>query len=633
MAPGGSTAHPSVSATATAPGSCTMHAGVRAHVARWQTEAVYAPGRAWLDAWLENASDAEIADAFGRHLRFGTGGMRGQVGLGPNRVNPWTVAASVVGHVQWLRRRYGADTVLDVAVAYDVRRLSMPWGEAWSSRGFAELAARLFASMGCRAWLPKADQPLVSTPELSFLIRANGCVGGINLTASHNPPTDNGIKVYDDRGAQLVAPDDQTLLEVIEKTVLREGFLDAEATGGGCVATWSNAQRDAWLDAVTAAHPPGPRGGRVVYTRLHGTGRLDEFLDRVGHDCALYAPQANPDGRFPTIADGCANPEDADVLAQAVADAGDADLVLGTDPDADRIGAAVAHGGGWRVLSGNDIACLVVDTALASYCGSRRPLVVTTETTTRLIRPIAESHGAVVVDDRLVGFKNIAALLAQFERDGSAEGWPADALEFVVGVEESHGVLVGASMRDKDAATGALALAQRMSAERVHGRTLVDALEALRARHGAFASSSFSVGFATTDLARRRMADLRDEVPPTVGGVAVQRVIDHLDVSGRWGPFRSTSDRLARDVIVVVLEPGPFDEGTRWILRPSGTEPKIKHYVEVLGRSGLNAEQRVAVERRRRCVEDAIRELGATASLVQERRRPQPASSYTSRGV
>jgi phosphoglucomutase/phosphomannomutase len=583
---------------------------------RWWTEPPFEPYREAIAHLLEHSRFDEIVDAFRQVLPFGTGGRRGPVGVGPNRINPWTVSACAQGHVRWLRRRGRPSSVV---VAYDVRRfpdLRGLYGDVaspirvLSSRDLAELAARVYAANGvtCHLLPPDADY-LLSTPELSFTVRELGADGGLNVSASHNPPDDNGVKVYDRRGAQLVPPFDEELLD--EVAAVGDAALVSldEGVKRGLVVALPRALHERFIDTNAALAPAGPRAISVLYTPLHGTGIVHEVLRRAGFACRLHEPQAAPDGRFPTVPDGVANPEMPQAMAHALAAAGDAELVFGTDPDADRIGAEVKHHGEWVHLGGNDIAALVAHAAVARDAGGRRPLVIITEVTSVLVSRIAVAGGAVVVDDLLVGFKYVAEVLRALEEEGRYGDIRASDVTFVAGAEESHGVLVTDRIRDKDAAGGALYLAALAAAERERGRTLVDLLEELRFRHGYVRTAQLSVsypGATGQEKLSELLQGMRAAPPEELAGRRVISFTDHRNELGRYGRTRSHSDRAARNVLVLRLAGGVHDDGLRVILRPSGTEPKLKVYVEVQGAAGLEAHARAEVDRTLEAVRKAV---------------------------
>jgi phosphoglucomutase len=570
-----------------------------AELGRWWEGQEFAEYRPAIQMLVERGRFDELLDAFRQVLPFGTGGRRGSVGVGPNRMNPWTVGTSIQGHVDWLKSRSSGE--IQVVVAYDVRRFvdtrGLYGGEGplrgLSSRDFAELAARVYSANGLVVQLlERGSSHYLSTPELSFTIRELSATGGVNISASHNPPDDNGVKVYDATGAQLAPPEDESLLEVVGRVERVTSWSWEEAVASGRVKALSLGMHARYVAAVASVVPRGRRPIGLLYTPLHGTGTVHEVLAAAGFSCAVHGPQATPDGAFPTVPGGVANPEAPEAMAHALAAAGpDVQLVFGTDPDADRLGCEVRHQGQWVHLTGNEIAALVaLARVITPSADARQPLVVVTEVTSALVSRVAAACGAAVVDDLLVGFKYVAEGLRMLEERGSWKELKASRVRFVAGAEESHGVLVTDRIRDKDAAGGAVVLAALAQAEMERGRTLVDVLEDLRRLHGEIRNEQVSLKYEGA-AGQQRLADLLDGLrrapPAEIGGRAVIQALDHRDEQGRFGPFLSDSDRAARNVLVYRLAPGAWDEGARIILRPSGTEPKLKVYVEVLGHKGL----------------------------------------------
>ncbi|MCO4744063.1 MAG: phospho-sugar mutase [Proteobacteria bacterium] len=558
------------------------------NLTRWLSEPEFAGDAVAVRALIASGKFDELVDAFRRVLPFGTGGRRGRVGLGPNRFNPYTLTASAQGHAEWLRAQH--EGPLSVVITWDVRRFDdlggvMAPGEhplsGWTSRAFGYLAARVYAAAGIDVWvLPLDADRVMSTPELSHAIRVLNASGGLMVSASHNPPDDNGAKVYDDLGGQLVPPfDEQVLLAVAAVSAVKLLTWD-EAIAAGRIHFIGDEVRTAYQDAVLAASQADARNLRVAFSPLHGAGLYSvvPVLERAGFDVVLVEEQCSPDGAFPTVPFRAPNPEVPSALELGIdaAERAGAQLLLATDPDADRIGAVVKHGGDWVGLDGNAIAALVVDHALRS---GRRGLVVRTEVTTSLVSRLAEAAGVPLVDDLLVGFKYIGELLA--ERDEP----------FLAGVEESHGVLVTREMRDKDAAGGALYLAESAALEREQGRTLVDRLNDLFAEHGRHHNRLASLVMEGA-TGQQRIADVleafRSDPPAEIAGRKVQAFRDRQDPSDPRGPIRCATDLASRNVLVFELD------GARVVLRPSGTEPKVKIYTEVVGGQAVDA---LALER------------------------------------
>jgi phosphoglucomutase/phosphomannomutase len=568
-------------------------------VRRWLSDERFAAYRPQIVRLVETKQWASILDRFYRVLPFGTGGRRGPVGIGPNRFNPWTLACSVQGNADYLRARHPGET-LTVVVAYDVRVFNDLRGRydaglpsplrGIRSRDFAALAAEVFAANGIRVFLsPEGSTRYVSTPELSFSIRRLRATGGLNVSASHNHPDDNGGKFYNAEGAQSVPPDDEEMAAYADRVERVKSIPLARALAEGLVVPIPSEVHDEYVALnVRQSIRPDAREARVVFTPLHGTGlsTVGEVLTAAGFRVDVVPEQSTPDGTFPAVPYRAPNPEvpESMDLGVALAKRVGADLVLACDPDADRIGVCSrTRGGAFRFLTGNEIAALVAHGKLSALEEAGRlpasPLLIKTEVTTEMLAPIARRFHGSLVGDLLVGFKYHARVLLELERRGAWGSIRATLADFVAAVEESHGVLVTPEIRDKDAAGAALLLAEAASVEKRRGRTLADALDDLHREFGCHAnlvtSMVMSGAEGLADMARIQDA-LRRSPPASIGGLAVTRAVDHWDERGIHGPIVSETDRASRNVLVYRLE-----NGARVSVRPSGTEPKSKTYVEV----------------------------------------------------
>jgi phosphoglucomutase/phosphomannomutase len=596
-----------------------VRAAALENLARWLGNAEFAPYHPQIHALVARGRWDLLLDSFYQVLPFGTGGRRGPVGVGPNRFNPWTLGASVQGHVAFLRESRG-DGPLHVVIAYDVRRYRDVNGVydpalpnpcmGLSSRDFAEIAAGVYAANGVHTTLlPPGSDTYVSTPELSFAIRHLRADGGLNVSASHNPPDDNGGKFYNARGGQEVPPDDERMAAHVDRVAEVRSIPFADARARGFVRDYTPDIHAAYIACnVGTSLRPDARSAKVVFTGLHGTGdtTVVDVLRAAGFSVTVEPTQAPHDGAFPEVPFRTPNPEVRQSMDRAVALAlaSGADLVMACDPDADRIGLCARSGAGFRFFTGNEIAALVAEYRLVHRKWTN-PIVMKTEVTSDLVRRVAERHGAQVVANLMVGFKYIGAGLGALEDTGrfdSVTGRPAD---FVVGVEESHGVLVTAALRDKDAAGAALALAEYASILGREGRTLTDALNTIWTREGYVHNELVSTvmrGAAGKARIDRIQASMRQDPPTTVGRYRVLRMDDRADPTGPLGPIKSGTDAANRDVLVFSLAPeGSRTAEARLLLRPSGTEPKNKVYVEVAGRPGTDPAQeipRVAAEAR-----------------------------------
>ena len=561
--------------------------------AAWLEDPATESDRGQLRFLLESGRLDDLVDAFYQVIPFGTGGRRGAVGIGPNRINPQTVCSSVQGHCQYLEKRFPGET-LSVVIAYDVRVFRDSRGVydptqpcsvlGLSSRDFAEMAAEVYAGNGVQVYLLSSERDTwVSTPELSFAIRELRAKGGLNLSASHNPPDDNGAKVYNHHGGQEIPPYDEQLVEEVERVSKIHRLSLAEALRTGQVLDLPESLHEAYIAHNLSLSTSASRTAKIVFTPLHGTAdtSVGDVLRRAGFDVIVEPEQVRADGAFPTVPFGAPNPEVPESMDRAVALAQScgADLVMSCDPDADRLGVVVRTSEGWRPLSGNEIAVLVTEAALRSPRANSRSLVIRTEVTSSLVSRIAAAHGARVVDHLLVGFKYIGDGIRALEEEGCFAGVHGQASDFLVGVEESHGVLVTDGVRDKDAAGGALLLAEMASEEKDRGRSLVDCLEEIWRTHGQVANvlvSTVMRGAAGRHRIEAIQASLRESPPTSIGGFAVVSSRDHQDPDGVHGPIRSGTDRSSRNVLSYTLE-----NEARVIVRPSGTEPKTKVYAEM----------------------------------------------------
>ncbi len=555
-----------------------------------------------LEALIKAENWDVLLDSFYQILPFGTGGRRGPVGIGQNRYNAWTLATSIQGHAQFLRAQASGEDPLSVVIAYDVRCYRDARGiydgdlpnplMGLTSRDFAEIAAGVYAANGVRSHiLPRGSKTYVSTPELSFAIRFLGADGGLNVSASHNPPDDNGAKIYDSEGGQAVPPWDEQLADLVNAVTEVRSMSYEQALADDWVMELGPEVHAAYIQAnLDVSLRPQQRDCHVVFTPLHGTGdtTVAEVLKAAGFQVTLEPTQSPHDGAFPEVPFGVPNPEVPQSMDRAVALARElgADLVMSCDPDADRLGLVVRHGDDWRVMTGNELGTLVVRYLLAfrrSRTG-RAPIVIKTEVTSSLVARVARHHGAKVVGHLLVGFKYIGDGLRRLEKVGRFYNVEGDLGDFAAGVEESHGVLVTHAVRDKDAAGAALLLAEAAAWQKSSGRTLVDLLQDCWREVGAVTNTLRSLilrGAEGRARIQEIQASLREDPLKRVGDRVVTAFYDRRDPQGPFGRIKSGTDAASRDVLVFEL-----GDDARILLRPSGTEPKSKVYVELMGEPG-----------------------------------------------
>lgn len=516
--------------------------------------------RAATAAMIEARDEDALATYFGTRLSFGTAGLRGPIGPGPGGMNQALVRGVAFALGRWLGR--GA-----VVIGYDGRH---------GSRRFAEESASILAGMGLAVWLFDTPCP---TPELSFAVRHLEATAGVMVTASHNPPEDNGYKVYDHTGGQILPPEAEQIASAWEAQPHPPGGEPIEALKvSGAVQSVPEAVGEAWLEGLLAlrVHPDAAQVPlQIVYTAMHGVGasRVLQLLGRAGHRTVTpVAEQCTPDPDFPTVR--FPNPEEPGAMDLALAEARavDADLVMANDPDADRLAVAIRDGkGGYHQLSGNEVGWLLADDLLASPRGAGPYLCATSIVSSSLLRRIAARRG-VQYAETLTGFKWIGKVAEDFEDRGGT---------FVVGYEEALGYLAGGLTRDKDGVGAALLLADLAADCKRSGETLLDRVEQLHRTYGLHVGGSASIRLEGVD-AMDRMAAAMDALradPPTELAdreVLVSRdLLTQTETNLRTGEV-STLDLPPSNVLAWDLQ------GGRALARPSGTEPKFKVYYEVV---------------------------------------------------
>jgi phosphoglucomutase/phosphomannomutase len=580
-----------------------------AHLTNWLTHPDFAAYRPQVEDLCRKGAWSILLDSFYQVMPFGTGGRRGAVGVGPNRMNLWTLGASVQGHCEYLRQRFPGAPVLRVVLAFDVRQFEdqrKVYNPALpnpvlhlSSREFCQHAAGVYAANGVIASiLPPDSKRYIPTPELSFTIRFLRAHGGLNMTASHNPPDDNGSKYYDERGGQLVPPEDQLMSEMVEAVGAIRSVPFADAVRTRKVEFLDDAPHRAYIELCRRESLiPAPKVDelRVVYTPLQGCGWFcaGEVLEAQGFKPIVPPEQATPDGQFTNVTK-LPNPEIRECMdrAERLGLERGADILISTDPDADRTGGMANRSpdgkGTFRFLTGNEIAALLTHFKLSQLqrAGSlpTSPIVMATEVTTGQVTRIGRQFGAQVINDLLVGFKYHADVLWHLESTGRYGDVRGSVNDFVIASEESHGYLATAGIRDKDSACAALLLAEVALHQKRQGRTIPEYIDDLNRQFGYFRNELLNI--ALTGLEGKvnmgRMLDaLRKNPPKSIGGLPVASFEDLQNEDGRMGPFKGATDKAARNFLIFRL----VGDGTaaKVCLRPSGTEPKAKAYIEVCG--------------------------------------------------
>lgn len=520
----------------------------------------------------------EIEDRFYRDLEFGTGGLRGVMGAGTNRMNKYTVGKATMGLANYLLDAYGAEVCAErgVVIGYDTRN---------NSEYFAKTAANVLSGMGIRVYLHVHARP---TPQLSFSVKFWNAVAGVVVTASHNPKEYNGYKVYDEFGCQLVPWQAKQVIAYVDAIT---DYRSINFEGNDALISMADVT-DNFIVAVLKQSryqdEAGKKNLHVVYTPLHGTGnvpvqktlRLDGFtqVDSV-------AEQVIADGNFPTVISP--NPEDRRALQLGIAQAErtNADIVLGTDPDSDRVGVAVKTENGYQLMTGNQIGALLMDfvlnnTDLSTY---KNPAVVKTVVTSELGTEIARKKGLAVFST-LTGFKFIGEKITQFER-AKQEGNLARDYDFILGYEESYGYLAGTHARDKDAVVSSLLICEMAAKLKAEGKTLVDRMNEIYEEFSYYRDEldSFTLkGKDGLEKISSMMADLRNSESPFED---TKQIIDYsIPVMAEecFGTLPTSN------VLKYILGDGS------WIaVRPSGTEPKIKIYYSIKGADKVEAEDKL----------------------------------------
>jgi phosphoglucomutase len=517
---------------------------------------------------LERENPNELADAFYRNLEFGTGGLRGIMGVGTNRMNKYTVGMATQGYANYLKQTYPGG-IVRVAIAHDSRN---------NSRLFAEIVANVMGANGIKVFLFEALRP---TPELSFTIRHLGCQGGVVCTASHNPKEYNGYKAYWSDGGQLVPPHDKNVIREVEKVASVD---DVKWKGGEGNITIIGKEIDEEYIKMLKTLSVYPeviekqKDLKIVFTPIHGTGitLVPQALERFGfRNVTIVEEQAVPDGNFPTVV--YPNPEESEAMSIGLKKAKeiDADILLGTDPDADRVGIAVKNNQGqWVLMNGNQTAVLafnyMIEARKEKGIAKSNDMVVKTIVTTDMIDKIAAANG-VKCYNVLTGFKWIAELIREKEASEN----------YVIGGEESYGLMIGSKLRDKDAVAAVAVLSEMAAYEKDKGRLLYDKLIDLYVKYGFYKEHLISItrkGMNGQKEIAEMMETYRNNPPKTING---SPVVQLLDYEMRKGRNLQTGDeweiKLPKSNVLQFI----LADGSKISARPSGTEPKIKFYFSV----------------------------------------------------
>lgn len=536
----------------------------------------------------------EIRERFYRELSFGTGGLRGIIGAGENRMNIYTVRKATQGLADYLKSRYAA---CGVAVSYDSRI---------KSDIFARESARVLAGNGITVYLYPRLEP---TPILSYAVRYFGCKAGIMVTASHNPSQYNGYKCYGADGCQMTDADADAVTACIRQVDIFDDVTVADydtAVAQGLIRIVGDEVLESYMQQVLAQQiNPGlcqDAGLRVIYTPLNGTGNLPvrQVLSRIGVEQVTVVPEQElPDGNFPTAP--YPNPEIRQAFACALklAETVQPDLLLATDPDCDRVGIAVRDGEDYTLMTGNQVGCLLLDYILSCRQANgtlpKNPVVIKTIVTTNMAAAIAQKYGC-ELRDLLTGFKYIGEQIGLLEQAGEED-------RYVLGFEESYGYLAGTYVRDKDAVVASMLIVEMAAYYRRQGITLLQRLEQLYAEYGVYRHSLINVAFEGEQgmLAMDRlMSGLRENPPREIGGL---RVVSCADYQRRVLTSFVTGTETPLTLPVSNVLAYTLEGNAGVIVRPSGTEPKVKGYITA---TGATQEEAAALEETLRVAAEAI---------------------------
>lgn len=517
---------------------------------------------------IRKMPEDEQADAFYRNLEFGTGGLRGIMGVGTNRVNKYTIGMATQGFANYLKKTY-PNQEIKVSIGHDSRN---------NSRFFAETTANVFAANGIKVFLFEALRP---TPELSFSIRHLGCQAGVVCTASHNPKEYNGYKAYWNDGGQLVPPHDKNVIKEVEAITSVDEVL---WEGGANNITLMGAEMDqAYLQMVKglSVYPDviaAQQDLKIVYTPIHGTGitLVPDVLKAFGFtNVTVVEEQAVPDGNFPTVV--YPNPEESETMSIGLqkAKAMDADILLGTDPDADRVGIGVKnHKGEWVLMNGNQTAVLafayMIEARKTKGIAQANDMVISTIVTTNMINEVAKQN-QVACYNVLTGFKWIAELIK--EKEGKEN--------YVIGGEESFGLMIGDKIRDKDAVSAVALMCEMAAYEKAKGRTLFDKMIELYMQYGFYYENLISItkkGMNGQKEIADMMENYRNQPPSSIDG---SPVVTLLDYELQKGKNLITGEEWKIDLPKSNVLQFITEDGSKISARPSGTEPKIKFYFSV----------------------------------------------------
>lgn len=545
------------------------------NIKKWLSEPKYAEYKQELESLIEKKAWQQLEDSFFKVIEFGTGGRRGTTGVGSNRINRVTIGESTQALCEYAISFDDSANSKGLVIACDTRL---------SSPELSKYTAQVAAANGIKTYIFDSFR---STPELSFAVRELGCAVGIVISASHNPPADNGFKAYWSDGGQLVAPHDKGVLDRANDIQVIKSIDYDKAVADGKIVVIGKEIDDSYIKAVVDESLGNDRSLKIVYSPLHGAGQTNVLpsLKAAGFkNISLVEDQMVPDGNFPTIENGKPNPEEKSANDRAVAQlmSESADIAITNDPDADRIGVVVHQDDEPIYLNGNQSAVLATDYVLKKMqeSGNLTPhhYIAKTIVTSDMLDALASCYKVNVYGNMLIGFKYIGELILNKEETNEI---------FVIGGEESYGLLKGTYARDKDGAVGALVLAEYAAELKVKGKTLNDKLLDLYEQYGLYIERLDTMvcpGADGFEQMSNIMSSLRKSPPIRVGDNIVTAVLDYKSLKSKDIETSDETDIECKSGNVIVLEFG--DRRRRITIRPSGTEPKLKFYTQWFEEAG-----------------------------------------------
>jgi len=562
------------------------------HLQQWLTQDLYKDYKPQIEHIINSGYWDYLLDCFYQIIPFGTAGRRGEVGIGPNRINLFTIQASAQGHSQYLAKQYGSEAKKrGIVLAYDVRKF-------FTNKYFNNHIHNPVKNLDCKSLAFGATEVYVAngikvhmfedvrtTPELSFAIRHLHCVGGAMMSASHSPPEYNGKKVFDEFGGQLTPPDDEILVsEVTQNTTQIKTEMIDKAIEAGLVVYIGKDIDNAYVKAVTNLSHSHERNIKIVFTPLHGCGTtsVTPVLENAGFKVFIDPKTSNKSGLFENITYNIPNPEVSESFNTTIkyANQVSADIILSADPDADRIGIMVNHNNTWTFLNGNEIAVLLTEYAIQKCDPNLRHtgIVIKTQVTTNLMTEICEFNNVEIIGDLLVGFKYIGHEMNLLVKNRRIDN-------FLFASEDTHGCISGNYIREKDAALSGLWIAEYAAELKESGKTLVDELDRIFSKYGYYRNYITEIrilGAEGMSQIQKIQESYRVNPPRFLWGYEVIEFEDWLNRT----PIVSETDKTSKDGLVFKLKPiNNIIKSIKVTIRPSGTEPKIKMYFEIGSKS------------------------------------------------